>query len=349
MNNEEMKSLKIAVIGAGAIGGITAAFLKKMGYNVSIVCKYEKYAEKINTEGIHIFGVNGEFQIVIPSVAKIMDLDPNRKFDIIFTAVKATDLDDVAKQIDPYLLDDSVVVTLENGIVEEKMADWVGKSRVVGAVTGFGATMYPEKGMEMTSMGEFVIGTLDNIAQPKLQIIQQMLSTIVPTRISRNIIGDLYSKLIINSCITSLGAVCGLFLGEMLRKKKIRKIFIEIIREAIAVADASNIHVEVYNNKLNYYTFLKSDSKFNSFKRHLLIKLIGFKYRRLKSSSLQSLLRNKPTEIHFLNGFISDKGREFGILTPVNDKIIELIEEIEMGKRKINLSNFDEDFFDRFN
>jgi 2-dehydropantoate 2-reductase len=69
-------------------------------------------------------------------------------------------------------------------------------------------------------------------AQDLLPFIQEILSTVVPVEISKNITGYLYSKLIINSCINSLGAMCGLTLGEMLSVKKIRKIFIDIMKDS---------------------------------------------------------------------------------------------------------------------
>lgn len=166
--------------------------------------------------------------------------------------------------------------------------------------------------------------------------------------ISDNIMGSLYSKLIINSCITSLGAVCGLYLGEMLSIGRIRNIFIEIMREAMAVADAMGLQVEDYGGKINYYKFLQGSGFVSHFKRNALIRIIGFKHRRLKSSSLQSLERGKPTEIDFLNGYIVMNSRAYEVPVPVNDKIVSMIKEIEEDKRRITLENFDDPFFSKF-
>jgi 2-dehydropantoate 2-reductase len=85
-----------------------------------------------------------------------------------------------------------------------------------------------------------------------------------------------------------------------------------------------------------------------AFKRHLMIRLIGFKYRRGKSSSLQSLERGKKTEIRYLNGYIVELGRKHGIETPINSRIVELVEEIENGQRKIEYKNFNDLAFNRF-
>ncbi len=79
-----------------------------------------------------------------------------------------------------------------------------------------------------------------------------------------------------------------------------------------------------------------------------MIRIIGFKYRRLKSSSLQSLERGKSTEVDYLNGYIVKNAGRFGVDVPVNSAIVSLIHEIEQGKRKISLDNFNDPIFDRF-
>ena len=112
------------------------------------------------------------------------------------------------------------------------------------------------------------------------------------------------------------------------------------MREAMAVAMAMGLKVEPGGGgKLDYYAFLGSDSALADLRRHLMIRLIGFKYRRLKSSTLQSLERGRPSEIHALNGYICDKGAETGTPTPVNDRIVAMVSEIEARSRPIALDN----------
>jgi 2-dehydropantoate 2-reductase len=155
--------------------------------------------------------------------------------------------------------------------------------------------------------------------------------------------------MIINSCISSLGAMCGLYLGDMLKIKNVRKIFIEIIREAVAVADAAKIKIEVFGGKLDFRKFLDGSGPLDNIRRHLMIRIIGFRYRRLKSSSLQSIIRGGRSEVDFFNGYIASKGRESNIPTPVNSKIVEIIHEIEETKRDISVKNFDDPVFDQLN
>jgi 2-dehydropantoate 2-reductase len=335
-----LKDKKILVIGTGAIGGICAALIAKAGYQIEVICKYPELVQKITNEGLKISGIYGDMQVKMPAFACISELKEMK--DIVLLATKATDMMDAAKELLPFLHENSLVISLQNGICEEMLAEVLGKNRVIGCVVGWGATMHAPGELEMTSTGEFVIGNIDNSPKERLKEVQELLSLVVPVEISADIIASLYSKLIINSCITSLGAICGLYLGEMLSKKKLRSLFIEIMREAIAVADAMKMKVPSYANKINYYKFLKNAGFLGNLYRHLLIRFIGFKYRRLKSSMLQSLERGNKTEVDFLNGFIVRKGLDFSVQTPVNSKVVKMIKEIEQGKRKIGIKNFDE-------
>ena len=195
--------------------------------------------------------------------------------------------------------------------------------------------------VDMTSGGEFVLGNWKREKDEKLEEISKILGHIVEARIMDDIESGLYSKLIINSCITTLGVITGLFLGEMLAIRKARNIFIHIIGEAMDVANAMKLEVEPFAQKLNYYSFL-SKGLFSGLKRHLTIRIIGFKYRKLKSSSLQSLERGKRTEVDNYNGYISVKGKELGVSTPVNEQLTAMVKMIEEGKRDISPENLND-------
>jgi 2-dehydropantoate 2-reductase len=338
----DTQNAKILVVGAGAIGGITAGFLAKAGRDVGVVDKSQGIIDRIRAEGLHVFGSGGEFHVSLPAYAGIEEV--TGKVDIVLLATKATTLPAVAETLKPVLHEGSRVVSLQNGICEELIARVVGEDATVGCVIGWGATMHAPGELEMTSTGDFVIGRLDGRTDAALAAVQEILSSVRPAVISANIMGHLYAKLVINSCITTLGAVSGLYLGRMLASRKVRVIFIGIIREAMAVAGAMGLKVEPHA-RLDFASFLKGKGSLGNLKRHLLIRLIGFKYRKLKSSSLQSLERGERTEIDFLNGYIARKGRELGILTPLNSRLVAIVKEIEAGTRTIGMANFDEPLF----
>lgn len=326
----------IIIIGDGSIGGIVAALLQKSGYDVSIIAKNDARAKQLSEQGIEVTGVSGHITSKIPALGDITQL--KRRPDYIFITTKAPDMPEVAKKIKPLLPDDCLVVSFQNGIVEEELAKIVGKDRTVGCVVGWGATRHPEGIFEMTSKGEFVIGYIHKPVDEQLNELAKILNHILPVETSDSILNHLYSKLIINACITTVGAICGLMMGKMLMQKTYRYLYLAIIREAIQVSDAMQLSVPKYAGKLDYYDLLK----WSPARQHLFLMAFGFKYRRLKSSSLQSLERGRKTEVNYFNGYISVKGKVYGVPTPVNDLCVDLVRDIEEGKRKISVENIKE-------
>lgn len=329
------ETLKVAVVGAGAIGGIVAGILVHAGYDIEIVSKYREAYEPDSIKNIHVFGVCGEYYEAVKSVLSIKNL--TEKKDIVFIATKANDCFDAARELLPFIHEKSAVVSLQNGICEDELSKILGEERTIGCVVEWSATLHEGGNYEMTDGGEFIIGKMDGKEEPRLKQIKEMLDNILPTRISKNMTGELYSKLIINACINSLSVVVGKIPGEFVWSKAMRQIFIKIIEEAMAVADKLNINVEPRGGgRLNYYYFISGNSIFSALKRHTMVFAIGMKIRKITPSSLQSIRKGKKTETDFFNGYISRKGKEYNVPTPYNDELLNVIDDIEKG-RPVNL------------
>jgi 2-dehydropantoate 2-reductase len=335
------KNAKIAVVGAGAIGGISAAFIKKAGWDPVLVCKHQQTADISASPGIHVSGTRGDHTVALKAVQHISDLSGPQ--DVALLATKANDCQEAARALLPFLKSESLVVSLQNGICEDALAEIIGRERLVGCVVGWGATHRGPAELEATSEGEFVIGTIDHKPDDRLASIRQLLDAVYPTRISDNIMGELYAKLIINACINSLGVIGGVKLGRLLANQKARHIIFELMHEAMSVAEAMQINVApAGGGKLDYYKLLAGKGMQADLKRYLTIRIIGFKYRKIKSSSWQSLERGRRTEIDYLNGYICEKGKAFGVTTPLNEAVRTMVVEIENGKRPMSLKNLDE-------
>jgi len=335
--------MKVVIIGCGAVGGIVAGYLSNFNYNIQLVCKHREILESIENNGLRIEGIK-EHIISYPDV--VMDISQiNDKPDIVFLATKANDVEEVTKIIVPFLKDDTAVVSLQNGICEDFIAEIIRPDRTIGCVVGWGATLLGPGRVELTSDGEFIVGELDGEVTHRLLIIKSMLEKICQVKISTNIYGALYSKLVINSCITTLGAISGLYLGDMLNINTARTICLHVLSEAVQVARTNQIKLEKIAGKIDPFKFaltskeINNNFSFSLLKKHLMIQLFGLKYRRLKSSSLQSLERGKLTEIDYLNGYIINKARQFNIPVPVNEKLVTMVKAIEAGKMKSDREN----------
>jgi 2-dehydropantoate 2-reductase len=125
----------------------------------------------------------------------------------------------------------------------------------------------------------------------------------------------------------------------MLQRRAVRRLALSIISEVVDVAEARGIAPEPVGGTLDIHRlYLAPDRRASTFgldliARHAIMLAVGLKFRRLKSSMLQSLERGRRTEIDFMNGYVVERGRERGVSTPVNAALTALVHEIEAGTR----------------
>lgn len=333
--------MRTVLIGTGSIGGTVAVMIKEHGYDIDVVAHGEEKAKVIRERGFILEGALGNYTTKMNAYPSVDALDG--EYDVCFIATKYQQMPDVARQMLPHLREDSLVISLQNGICTDMLAEVVGEKRTVSCMIGFGATLLEDNRVQVTSGGEFYVGMPNGYHPKKLDELAEMLSAALPTQVSEDIISRLYSKVIINSCINSLAGISGLTLGQTLEHKKAKETFLDICREGMKVARAMGLNVPKYGKLLNYNLFMVADNKaFNGVCRFVIFLVGKLKYKDVKPSTLQSLEKGRRTEIDIMNGYIAAKGKEFGVPTPVNDKLTRMIKEIEDGKRRISVSNIEE-------
>lgn len=128
--------IKIGVVGAGAIGGICAGYIKNAGFDVQVVARSLDHAKKIMAEGITVSGVKGSLNVKMDAVGRVEEMAADR--DIVLLGVKATEMFEVARKMISNLRPDTMVVSLQNGFCEDALAGILGRERVIGCVTGWG-------------------------------------------------------------------------------------------------------------------------------------------------------------------------------------------------------------------
>ena len=333
--------MRTVLIGTGSIGGTVAVMIKEHGYDIDVVAHGEEKAKAIRERGFILEGALGNYTTKMNAYPDVSALEG--EYDVCFIATKYQQMPDVARKMLPHLKEDSLVVSLQNGICTDMLSEVVGEKRTVSCMIGFGATLLEDNHVQVTSGGEFYVGMPKGYHPAKLDELASMLSAALPTQVSEDIISRLYSKVIINSCINSLAGISGLTLGQTLEYKKAKATFLDICREGMTVARAMGLNVPKYGKLLNYNLFMIGKGKAFDSVCEFVIFLVGkLKYKNVKPSTLQSLEKGRKTEIDIMNGYIAAKGKEFGVATPVNDKLTRMIKEIENGERKISVSNIDE-------
>ena len=332
--------MRTVLIGLGSIGGTVAAMAYVGGHEIDVVANGEEKAAKIR-EGFTLTGAKGEHTVKMNTFGSIDALEG--EYDICIIATKYQQMPDIARAMLPHLKADSLVVCMQNGIEVRKLAAIVGEERAVGVMIGFGATRTGDTSVEMTSLGEFFIGMLGARKPEKLYELQKLLSCCLPTKIDDDIEARLYSKLIINSCINSLAGISGKPLGQLVDDSIACKIFLEITREGMRTAKKMGMKVPKYGKLLEYRMLMLMDNPVYNAWCAMVVKMVcKAKYKDVKPSTLQSLEIGQKTEIDIMNGLISAYGKANNVPTPINDRLTQMIKEIENGERKIGTENLDE-------
>jgi 2-dehydropantoate 2-reductase len=343
MKPHAYKRQRLLLMGCGSVGGVIAGGLLRAGQDVTLFTHNEDITSAINADGLRVTTPEG--QRTVPATAHTHLDEVKGPFDIALLAMKATSVEEAARNAAKHLSPEGYAVTLQNGVVEDRVGAILRRERVIGALVGWGATMHAPGVYEMTSRGELVVGELDGRVTQRAQQLKATLDAAATTTLSANIYGVLWSKLAINCVITTLGAVTGQLLGEMLKRGAIRRLALSIVSEVMDVAQAHAISTEPVGGTLDLQRlYLPPQRRAGGFgldlvPKNAIMMLVGFKFRRLKSSMLQSIERGRRPEIEFMNGYVVERGQEKGISTPVNAALTSMVREIEAGTRSPNPSN----------
>lgn len=334
---------RILIEGIGGIGGIVAARLIQATYTPALITSNAAITEAINRDGLKI--TTPEISAVVPAKAytHLSDLPAGEKYDAAYLLMKANTVVEAARQTLPYLTPQGYMVTFQNGIVEDAVAEAVGAERIVSGIIGWGGTMHSPGVYEKTTPGETHIGELSGPQYtPRVITLKKAMERAAPVMISANIRGALWSKLAINCTITTLGALTGDTLGVMLQDARVRRLFMRTYSEVVETADALGIQLEriAANPRLLYVP--KDAGGFTHFFKDVLVRMVGRRYGGMKASMLQSLERGRPTEIDFLNGYVVAQAQKVGVATPVNAALVQMVKEIEAGTRQIQRKNVDD-------
>jgi 2-dehydropantoate 2-reductase len=334
---------RVLLMGCGSIGGVIGGRLLWAGRDVTIVTHNEEICRVVGTGGLRVTTPEGA--CVVPATVHTHLDEVEGVFDAAYLAMKATGVEQAARDVTDYLSPEGYVVTFQNGVVEDRVGAILGRERVIGALVGWGATMHAPGVCEMTSRGELVVGELDGRVTPRVEQLKATLDAAAPTTVSTNIYGVLWSKLAINCVVTALGAVTGQLLGEMLQRRAARRLALAITSEVVDVAEAHGITLEPVGGTLDIHRlYLPPGRRAGGFgldlvTRHAIMLAVGLKFRHLKSSMLQSIERGRRSEIDFMNGYVVERGRERGVPTPVNAALTGLVREVEAGTRPISPDN----------
>jgi 2-dehydropantoate 2-reductase len=305
----------IVVVGAGAVGSFFGAMLARGGHNVTLVAR-SAHVQAIADNGLQLHTASG---VLTVRMSASVELAAVRGADLVLFCVKSTDTDAVASQIAPLLRADALVLSMQNGVDNAAtIAGHVGQN-VVPAVV-YVATAMPEPGVvKHFGRGDLVIGglkaeaTTDPQLAQRLQAVADLFASCgVPVRISADVIGELWSKLMINCAYNAISGLAQLPYGRMGSLRPVLEVQRAVVREVVAVAQADGHDLPLQ----------ASLDAMERIARSMPAQL---------SSTAQDMARGRPSEIDHLNGYIARRGAELGIATPVNQTLHALVKLVEAG------------------
>ncbi len=302
--------MKIAVIGAGAMGSIFGGHLKEAGENVTFIDIYKEHMDEIKKNGLLIELPDGNTK-VIHGINTATSPKGLPKMDLIIIFVKSTVTKEAANEAKELVKDDTLFLTLQNGLGNgEAIAEVVGEEKVLLGVTTCGGTFLGPGKVRFAGKGDTFIGGLKIGKERVLPIVDIFNKAGLPTYYRDDVIGLVWDKLFINVAINPVTAITGIKNGELLNYEETKKIMMGLIDEAVKVADRKGIK----RDKEKVY-------------KHVLE--VAEKTAKNMSSMLQDITKKRKTEIDTINGKIVEYGKEAGVATPYNEMITYLVKFLE--------------------
>jgi 2-dehydropantoate 2-reductase len=328
-----------AIIGAGSLGTIIGALISNNGGDVVLIDNHKEHVNALNRYGATI---TGKLDMKNVPVKAITTDEMSGIYDIVFYLVKQTSNDVALKQLLPHLNESSVVCTLQNGVPEDAVAEIVGRERTMGCAVGWGATWISPGISMLTSDPEkmtYDIGELDGRVTERLQKAAALLNMAGTAEITSNLPGVRWTKLLVNATFSGMSAALGCTFGDILDNEKALTCAAHIANETIHVVNSLGVSMEpIQGHDLKILAFKNQAEMLGKLP---IYHMVYGPHRSLRASMLQDLEKGKKCEIDAINGVISQWGQKKGIGTPVNDQVVKIIKDIELGKLSPLFSNID--------
>jgi 2-dehydropantoate 2-reductase len=319
----EGRAIRIAVIGAGAIGSALGALLHRAGQNVVLIAR-PAHVAAIRQNGLHVNGDMGNF-IASIEAAETLNFRP----DLTLLTVKTQDVVAAVKAYQA-VLSDVPVVTFQNGVRSDQLvASILPRDQILSAVVLTHVTHLLPGKVTVVYRGKLILGRPFGERDGKLDEVARILNQAVPTQVTNNIQGAHWLKLIVN-LNNALPAITNQTMNQVYANASLRNLAVGLMREGLRIIDRANIRLESLPQVSVALTRLV-----NWMPSGIAGRIAAAKVRQLTTewplwgSTLQSIQRGRPTEIDYLNGEIAELGKRFGEATPLNAKIVEWVHQVE--------------------
>ena len=332
-----MIDASVLIVGAGAIGGVTAAKMADEVRRVSVLDADKEHVRLMRDPGLLLDELGEERRVRLPAHA-----DPGafeNPFDFALVTLKAPHLE---AALGPLVERDlaETFVSLGNGLVQDRIAGIVGGGKLIIGTVEWGATNLGPGHLAQTTRAPFVVGEPDGVTRDRTRRLAEALGTVADVRVTQNIRGQVWSKLLVNSALSGLGAISGLLYREVVADPAGREAALAVWREGYDVGLAQGIALDEVLG-VPAEALVVRDPEDRSRADEALEVAMGYAGA-TKASMLQDLQRGAKTEVDVINGVVVEKGREYGVQTPLNERVVELMHAMERDERRPGRDVFEE-------
>ena len=324
--------MKYTLIGAGGIGASMGAWLSRAGTDILYVDAVSEHVRAMNERGLTIRDpVNGDF--TVPVKAALID-GLNEPLEAVFLATKTQHTRAAMERIAPLLKDNGYVVSLQNGINEYVIAEYVGEQRVIGAFVNWAADYIEPGVIQFGGHSNFVIGELDGKVTGRLMHLQELCSSFQQVEISSQIMRQLWSKQVNIFAMFATGITHLLIPGGM-EYQPAQETIACIALEAMQVPKALNIELISFDD---FRPDLYRQGRYRE-----ALKVTADHYRPMVKNYTglyrDLAVRRRKSEIDGTVGIVVQMGERLGLDLPLNRKLVSMVKEIEGGRRMICTEN----------
>jgi len=332
--------MKTVVVGCGAVGGTIGAYLARAGHDVTLVDSWWQQIDAIRRDGLSVWTPDGSFHVQLPALHVDGLHNLAGPCDLAIIATKAYDAEWAYRLIDPYLAPEAAVLFAQNGVVEELFGRFADLDRVIGTVVNFAAECFEPGTVRRTLTGgwpSLTIGELDGSRSTRLMRIREHLAPVGDVRASDNILSVLWSKLALNAMTNATGAVTRATTAILWGEPGYLEVAVQAGAETVAVALAAGIELTPVFDRIDPALLLRAHGGDEAAATEVadLLRTIAAGRQGEKEnrpSMLQDVLKGRRTEVDYIPGHVSRRGAETGVHTPLNDRLVELVRDVEAGR-----------------
>ena len=298
---------RIAVVGAGAVGGYFGGMLARAGAPVIFIGR-PTFVDAVKQNGLFLDTIQFQEHVRVQAST---DLAAAGDAGIILFCVKTTDSTEAARALAKVLSNDAVIVSMQNGVDNAEQIAAASGLKVFPAAVYVAASVPAPGTVKHVGRGDLVLGPQNEITERVAAVFNRAK---VPCRISENLAGELWTKLVWNCALNALSALGKVTYGEIIASTDAKQLVETTVYEVLAVAKASGIQPAGLEDPKTALA--------GAFK-------VAEQMAATRSSTAQDMMRGKKTEIDSLNGFIVRRGRELNVPVPVNHALFTLVKLAE--------------------